>query len=90
MERSIFPEPAVRDLMQRFTRVRIYADAAGEEGARARKVQAELVGTETVPVIRIERAETGERLGMLAGGPKDAAAFVTFLREALARAGVSG
>ncbi|MBN1418497.1 MAG: thioredoxin family protein [Planctomycetes bacterium] len=90
MERSIFPEPEVRGLMERFIRVKLHADAAGEEGARARALQAELVGAETVPVIRIGRPGTGEKLGMLAGGPKDAAAFVTFLRAALARAAGGG
>ncbi|MFZ0799574.1 MAG: cytochrome c biogenesis protein CcdA, partial [Terriglobales bacterium] len=81
MEANMFPKPDVANEMNKFVRVRLYTDGAGEQFERQQRMQQEKFGTVALPYYAILRPD-GSPLKTFAGLTRHETEFVTFLKAA--------
>ena len=86
METNMFPRDDVRRELERFVRVRLYTDGAGELYEKQQKLQEEKFKTVAVPYYAVVESD-GTTVRTFAGLTRDAAEFVQFLRQAQAALG---
>jgi thiol:disulfide interchange protein len=80
MEANMFPRPEVAKEMNRFIRVRLYTDGAGELYEHHQKMQQEKFGTVALPYYAILRAD-GSPIATFPGLTRSTAEFLTFLQS---------
>jgi thiol:disulfide interchange protein DsbD len=80
MEANMFPRPEVAQAMNKFVRVRLYTDGAGEVFERQQKMQQERFGTVALPYYAILRAD-GSPVATFPGLTRNTADFLAFLRS---------
>jgi len=82
METSIFPHPAVAEVLESFVEARLHTDGRINID-RIREVRAELVGHETTPTYVLLDPVSGKTLAILDHATFDEDDFVDFLRKGL-------
>ncbi len=84
MEANMFPRPEVAKEMDKFVRVRLYTDGAGEVFERQQKMQQEKFGTVALPYYAILKAD-GSAVNTFPGLTRNAGEFLSFLQKASAQ-----
>ncbi|HYL15115.1 MAG TPA: cytochrome c biogenesis protein CcdA [Terriglobales bacterium] len=80
MEANMFPRPEVASELNKFVRVRLYTDGAGEIFERQQKMQQEKFGTVALPYYAILRTD-GSAVDVFPGLTRKTAEFLTFLQH---------
>jgi thiol:disulfide interchange protein len=80
MEANMFPRPEVASELNKFVRVRLYTDGAGEMFERQQKMQQEQFGTVALPYYAILRTD-GSAVDVFPGLTRKTAEFLTFLQH---------
>ena len=80
MEANMFPRPEVAKEMNRFVRVRLYTDGAGELFEHHQKMQQEKFGTVALPYYAILRVD-GSPIATFPGLTRNTAEFLAFLQS---------
>jgi thiol:disulfide interchange protein DsbD len=83
MEANMFPRPEVSREIEKFVRVRLYTDGAGDLFKRQQEMQQEEFGTVALPLYAIVRPD-GSVVATFAGLTRNSNEFVTFLKRGLA------
>jgi thiol:disulfide interchange protein len=83
MEANMFPRPEVSREIEKFVRVRLYTDGAGDLFERQQAMQQEKFGTVALPLYAIVRPD-GSVVATFAGLTRNSNEFVTFLKRGLA------
>jgi len=80
MEANMFPRPEVAKEMDKYVRVRLYTDGAGELFEHHQKMQQEKFGTVALPYYAILRTD-GSPIATFPGLTRNTAEFLTFLQS---------
>jgi thiol:disulfide interchange protein DsbD len=80
MEANMFPRPEVAQAMNKFVRVRLYTDGAGELYEHHQKMQQEKFGTVALPYYAILRTD-GSPVATFPGLTRNTAEFLAFLQS---------
>jgi thiol:disulfide interchange protein DsbD len=83
METNMFPRDDVRREMERFVRVRLYTDGAGDLYQKQQQMQQERFKTIALPFYAVLEAD-GTTVATFPGLTRDSAEFVRFLQQAQA------
>jgi thiol:disulfide interchange protein len=83
MEANMFPRPEVSREIEKFVRVRLYTDGAGDLFQRQQQMQQETFGTVALPLYAIVRSD-GSAVATFAGLTRNSNEFVAFLKRGLA------
>jgi thiol:disulfide interchange protein DsbD len=83
MEANMFPRPEVSHEIEKFVRVRLYTDGAGDLFQRQQQMQQEKFGTVALPLYAIVRPD-GSVIATFAGLTRNSNEFVAFLKRGLA------
>jgi thiol:disulfide interchange protein len=83
MEANMFPRPEVSREIEKFVRVRLYTDGAGDLFQRQQQMQQEKFGTVALPLYAIVRSD-GSVVATFAGLTRNSNEFVAFLKRGLA------
>jgi thiol:disulfide interchange protein DsbD len=80
MEANIFPQPAIRNELEKFVRVQLFTDGEGEPYEGFQKMQEERFGTVALPLYAIVSPED-KILAKFEGLTRNPEEFVSFLRR---------
>ena len=83
MEANLFPEPEIRQLLERYVRLRLYTDGTGDVHAQNRDLQQSRFGTVALPFYAV-LSPTDQVLATFPGMTRDGDLFLSFLRSGLA------
>ena len=78
MEANMFPNPEVKRKMEKYVRVRLYTDGAGEICAKNQKLEQDKFGTVALPYYAVIDSE-GNPVASFAGLTRNPAEFISFL-----------
>lgn len=88
METTVFPQPKVRQELEKFVLVKLYVDAPPPEGPKNKKLRDERFKSNDLPLYVILDAD-GEEVTRLNFAERDADKFAAFLREGLELGGAA-
>ncbi len=84
MEQTIFPQPVVREQLERSVRVKLYTDRIGVDEANA-DLQTKLTNTKTLPVYVVMDPNTEKVISIFQGSTYDAKSFAEFIDQGIAK-----
>ncbi|OPZ16476.1 MAG: Thiol:disulfide interchange protein DsbD precursor [candidate division BRC1 bacterium ADurb.BinA364] len=84
MEQGMFPRPAIRDALGRFTLARLYTDKGTPETDANQRMQVERFGTPALPLYALVDPATEATIRSFAGMTRDEGKFLEFLTGAVA------